>query len=91
MPNCPEAWSSRIAAGVRAFHGRADREDFLLGWDGPVSLVSGEHDQPERSRSFAERLPRGSFHQIDGVGHYLPLESPEALTTITANVLASAT
>jgi len=25
-----------VAEGVRAFHGRANREDFLLGWDGPV-------------------------------------------------------
>ncbi len=54
-------------------------------------LVSGEHDRPERSRRFAERLPHGSFHRIGGVGHYLPLEAPEALTTITADVLASAT
>jgi pimeloyl-[acyl-carrier protein] methyl ester esterase len=83
--------ASAIAEGVRAFHGRADREDFLLGWDGPVLFVSGEHDRPERSRRFAERLPRGSFHRIGGVGHYLPLESPEALTRITADVLASAT
>jgi pimeloyl-ACP methyl ester carboxylesterase len=80
-----------IAEGVRAFHGRADREDFLLGWDGPVLFVDGEYDQPERSRRFAERARRGSFHRIGGAGHYLPLESPEALTTITAHVLASAT
>ncbi len=78
-----------IAAGVRAFHGRADREDFLLRWDGPVVLVDGVHDQPERSRRLAERLPHGSFLRVGGVGHYLPLEAPEALTTITADVLAS--
>ncbi len=80
-----------IAAGVRAFHGRADREDFLMGWDGPVLFVDGEHDQPERSSRFAERLQRGSFHRIGGVGHYLPLESPETLATITADLLTSAT
>ena len=54
-------------------------------------LVSGEHDRPERSRRFAERLPHGSFHRIGGVGHYLPLEAPDTLTRITADVLASAT
>ena len=93
-----DAWRSAqrigapaIADGVRAFHGRADREDFLLEWDGLVVFVSGEHDRPERSRCFAERLPCGSFHQIDGVGHYLPLEAPEALTAITADILAKAT
>lgn len=80
-----------IAEGVRTFHGRADREDFLLTWTGPVVFVSGEHDQPERSRRFAERLTYGSSHRLGGVGHYVPLEAPEALTTITAAVLASAT
>jgi pimeloyl-ACP methyl ester carboxylesterase len=81
-----------IAAGVSAFHGRADREDFLLAWGGPVMLVSGEHDiRPERSRRFAARLPHGSFRQAAGVGHYLPLEAPDALTAITADVLASVT
>jgi pimeloyl-[acyl-carrier protein] methyl ester esterase len=80
-----------IAAGVRAFHGRADREDFLLTWEGPVALVSGEHDRPERSRRLAGRLTQGSFHRIGGVGHYLPLEAPDAMATITAGVLVSAT
>jgi len=42
-------------------------------------------------RCFAERLPHASSHQIEGVGHYLPLEAPEALTAITADVLATAT
>lgn len=56
-----------------------------------MALVSGEHDRPERSRHLAELLPHGSFHQIGGVGHYLPLEAPETLTLITADVLASAT
>ena len=80
-----------IAAGVRGFHGRADRENFLLRWDGRVALVSGEHDRPERSRRLADLLPRGSFHQIGGVGHYLPLEAPQELTAITADVLALTT
>jgi hypothetical protein len=38
-----EAWRTAqefgapaLAEGVRAFHGRADREKFLLGWDGLV-------------------------------------------------------
>lgn len=54
-------------------------------------FVNGEHDRPERSRRFAERLPHSSFHRIGGVGHYLPLEAPETLARITADVLASAT
>jgi len=77
-----------IACGVRAFHSRTDREDFLGVWDAPVAFVSGEHDvAPERSRRLAERLPHGTNHLVAGVGHYLPLEAPDALTTIAAGVL----
>ena len=81
-----------IESGVRAFHGRADREDFLTTWGGSVSIVSGEHDiSPERSRRLADRLSQGAFHLVPGVGHYLPLEAPDALFAITAEVLASLT
>ena len=80
--------AERIACGVRAFHSRTDREDFLGAWDGQVALVSGEHDvAPERSRRLAERLRHGTHHLVAGVGHYLPLEAPDALRTITAEVL----
>ena len=79
-----------IASGVSAFHGRPDREDFLGSWAGPMALVSGEHDVgPERSRRLAERLPHGTHHPVTGAGHYLPIEAPDALRTITAGVLAA--
>ena len=79
-----------IASGVRAFHGRQDREDFLRSWPHPVVIVSGEHDiNPPASQDLAARLPRGTFRLVDGVGHYVPLEAPDALTTATAEVLAS--
>ena len=86
-----EIGAPAIAAGVHAFHGRADRENALLAWPAPVVLVDGEYDRPERSRRFAERPPQMSFRQVEGVGHYLPLEAPTALTAITADVLASVT
>jgi pimeloyl-[acyl-carrier protein] methyl ester esterase len=81
-----------IAEGVRAFHGRPDREAFLASWRGPVSVVCGEHDiKPERSRRLASRLPNATFHCVDGIGHYAPLEAPDALTAITAEAIALAT
>lgn len=79
-----------IAAGIRAFHGRPDRDAFLSSWHGPVQLVSGEHDiNPERSRRLAEGLPNATFHLVDGVGHYVPLEAPVVLTAITARAIAT--
>ena len=92
-----QAWQSAasvgaasVAAGIRAFHGRADREDFLKAWHGPVTIVNGEHDtHTEQRRHLAAQLQRGAFHLLPGVGHYLPLEAPDALTTITSNLVAS--
>jgi pimeloyl-ACP methyl ester carboxylesterase len=80
-----------IAAGVRAFHGRSDGEAFLHSWMGAVWMVSGEHDiDPHRSRSLADRLPHASFHLVEGVGHYLPLEAPGALTSLVSQAVAAA-
>jgi pimeloyl-ACP methyl ester carboxylesterase len=79
------------ASGVRAFHGRPDRDAFLGSWPGPVLVVSGEHEiLPERSRRLAGRLPNAEFRLVVGVGHYVPLEAPDALRTITAEALAAA-
>ncbi|MGB0114165.1 MAG: alpha/beta fold hydrolase [Ilumatobacteraceae bacterium] len=79
-----------VASGVRAFHGRADREGVLEAWTGRVAFVNGEYDtHPDRYRRLADRLPLGSFHLVGGVGHYVPLEAPDALTAVTAHVLAA--
>lgn len=78
-----------IASGVRAFHSRPDRSAFLASWPGPVAVVSGEHDLLfERNRCLARQLPNAAFHSVAGVGHYVPLEAPGALATITADVIA---
>ncbi len=55
-----------------------------------MALVSGEHDLgPERSGRLAERLLHGTHHLVADEGHYLQLEAPDALRTITAGVLAA--
>ena len=79
-----------IASGVRAFHGRQDREDFLRSWPQPVVLISGEYDiNPQAGQRLALRLPQGTFRLVHGVGHYVPLEAPDVLATVTAELLAS--
>lgn len=80
-----------IAAGVRSFHGRPDRAAFLDAWAGPVWVVGGEHEiTAERDRRLAERLPNSSFHLVGRAGHYVPLEAPDALTAIVAEVMTTA-
>lgn len=79
-----------VACGVRAFHTRTDREEFLCSWHGRVALVHGEHDDaPKPNRSLHHRLPNASFHLVAGIGHYVPLEPPEALRSITADVIGA--
>lgn len=81
--------AASIAAGVRAFHGRPDRDAFIRTWPGRVVLVSGEHDiHPHRSRLLADQLPNGEFWLVENSGHYLPLEAPSVLMAITAGVIA---
>lgn len=82
--------AARIAAGVRAFHSRPDRDAFIRTWPGPVTIVSGEHDvRPDRSRRLADDLLNGSFRLIPAVGHYVPLEAPTALVDIVAEAVAA--
>jgi pimeloyl-ACP methyl ester carboxylesterase len=79
-----------ISSGVRAFHGRPDRSAFLARWDGPVLIVSGEHDiHPARARSLAKRLPNAEFRLIAGVGHYVPVEAPRELVMVAREAVAN--
>jgi hypothetical protein len=49
-----------IAAGVRAFHGRRDRDGFIDDWQGPVWVVEGQHDiRPDRATASAGWLRGG--------------------------------
>ena len=80
--------AERVAAGVRAFHGRPDRDGFLDSWPGPVWVVSGEHDvRPARARTMAARLARGQHREVRGAGHYVPIEAPEAFAAVVAEAL----
>jgi pimeloyl-[acyl-carrier protein] methyl ester esterase len=80
--------SAALANGVRAFHGRPDRDAFLDSWQGPVWVISGEHDlRPDRARSSADRLYHGHFREVPGVGHYVPIEAPQAFARIVAEAI----
>jgi len=77
-----------VIRGVRVFHGRSDRSEFLEGLDVPVCVVSGEHDRtPSEGAELAARLRRGSFHRVAGAGHYVPLERPAELTAIVRQAM----
>lgn len=80
------------ATGVEAFAhhqtalaGRPDSTADLPGITCPVLAVTGSADPitpPAAGRALAKAAPRGAFHEIEGAGHMLPLEAPDALSAL---------
>ncbi len=59
-----------------------DRED-LAGLALPVTILAGASDQltpPQGAKVLAEHLPRASLEVLEGCGHQIMLEKPEATT-----------
>jgi len=69
---------------------RFDRRAALSGYRMPVLLVAGEMDRnapPPMMRRMAERIPGASFVEIEGAGHLLPLERPQAFNRVLETFL----
>jgi pimeloyl-ACP methyl ester carboxylesterase len=77
-----------VLAGVTAFHTRPDRATLLAELDVPVTIVRGEHDRiPKEPRELAAALRRGTFVEVAGAGHYVPLERPDELVAIVRRAI----
>jgi pimeloyl-ACP methyl ester carboxylesterase len=88
LAQSPEA----IAGGITAFHSRPSRIDFLSAFQRPVYVVTGADDiapGPKTSAAQAQAARFGSFHEIAGCGHYVPLEQPETLNAILRPIIAA--
>jgi pimeloyl-ACP methyl ester carboxylesterase len=60
---------------------------------GPSLVISGEEDAgspPALGQRLAEALPRGESIVMPGIGHYAPIEAPEALDAVLLPWLARA-
>lgn len=77
-----EQGADAVARGVRAFHSRTDRANWITDFAGPVVVIEGEFDQPARGAALARSVPDGRFHLVPGVGHYVAFEAPTKLTAI---------
>lgn len=80
-----------IARGVTVFHSRPSRDQFLSTFSRPVIVVTGSEDMapgPATSRKQADLAPHGRLHIVPECGHYVPLERPEALSSILRGVIA---
>jgi pimeloyl-[acyl-carrier protein] methyl ester esterase len=79
-----------VMRGVRVFHGRPDRSEFLRTLDKPVVVLSGAYDTApgvNASIEIATTLRRGQFELVAGAGHYVPCERPIELTAIVRRAL----
>jgi pimeloyl-ACP methyl ester carboxylesterase len=61
---------------------RADSLPRLAALRMPVLIAGGDEDPinpPDRQEEMAQRMPQARWLQCPGVGHFVPLEAPEAL------------
>jgi pimeloyl-ACP methyl ester carboxylesterase len=71
----------------------ADIFPLLEALTGPSLVISGEEDAgspPALGQRLAEALPRGESIVMPGIGHYAPIEAPEALDAVLLPWLARA-
>lgn len=75
-----------------ALAARPDSTADLPGITCPVLAVTGSEDPvtpPEAGRALAAAVPCATFHEIEGAGHMLPLEAPDALSVLLQPFLAT--
>lgn len=73
---------------------RLSDEDSTAVYDGPTSIIVGRRDYiigyADQFRALAT-YPRGSYAVLDGAGHYLPFEQPEAFRGLVRDWLTRST
>ncbi|WP_114964788.1 alpha/beta fold hydrolase [Alkalilacustris brevis] len=76
---------------ARAMQRRPDQQKTLRRMPHPALVLSGAHDGlvPERRQGFAAELMRNAeWERIEGAGHLVPLEQPEAFSRALVRWLA---
>lgn len=70
---------------IRALMGRPAATDYLPTIDCPSLLLTGSEDSwspQEDHEAMARLMPNAAVHVIEGSGHFLPVEDPEAVVDI---------
>lgn len=87
---CVEAGLAVYEAQIAALLGRPEVESLLPGIRCPTLVAVGREDRwspPEQHAAIAARLPNARFVVIEGAGHMLPAEAPDALNAEIARWL----
>lgn len=69
-----------------------NRRDDLADITQPCCLIAGSHDRnapPRTMEKMAAKLPHAVFHLIDGAGHLINLEAPDACNALIRDFLTS--
>jgi len=77
--------SGEIEARVYEGAARSSSTEFLHGMAVPTLLVSGERSltlPPERARRAAAMLRHGRLEVLPGIGHFVPMEAPDAVLRV---------
>ena len=91
IPNEAEGVSTaELVAATEALRDRPDSSDVLAGFDGPVVVCVGDHDDlfsVDEARRAAELAPHGRLEVFEGAGHLLTLERPERFNVLLEEVV----
>ncbi|MCC5611697.1 alpha/beta hydrolase [Nostoc sp. CHAB 5834] len=88
---CVQAGVETYAAQIAALLHRPEVESLLPGIACPTLVMVGAEDQwspPEQHRAIAAAIPGAILKIVDGSGHMLPAEAPDAFVAAVADWLA---
>ena len=86
-----DAGQAVFDAQIAALLGRPEQEGLLPRIACPTLVITGELDAwspPAQHRDIAAAIPDSTLVTVEGAGHMLPLEAPEALNRAIAHWLA---
>jgi pimeloyl-ACP methyl ester carboxylesterase len=89
---CIDAGLARFEAQIEALLNRPEVESLLPRIDVPTLVAVGGEDRwspPVQHEDFAARIPGATLTVIEGAGHMLPAEAPDALNAAIAAWLAA--
>lgn len=89
---CIDAGLAQFEAQITALLARPEVETLLPHLAGPVLVACGSEDRwspPDQHAAMAAAIPHARLVVVDGAGHMLPAEAPDALNSAIADWLSA--
>jgi pimeloyl-ACP methyl ester carboxylesterase len=81
-----------LVRAIEAIRDRPDSTDAVVGWDGPLLVVAGDHDPlvtPEIAYGLAAASPNARAEVLEGCGHLPNMERPHEFNRMLTSFLDS--